>query len=129
MRSGAPCGRPFSFFCTSCVYKIWDVSCLSPSGRALLENLLNHRLDEIGWDGKIDTIGRRVGLGIFGTRECDADELPLQIDQGPTAIAGIEGGIGLDGVGNGDATGFGDAAITRIWMNPPVTMLVRRSVT
>ena len=37
--------------------------------------------------------------------------MPLQIDQGPTAIAGIDGGIGLDGVGNGDATRFGDAAV------------------
>src|ERR1700730_15208967 len=80
-------------------------------GRALLENLLDHRLDEIGWDRKIDTIGRGVGLGICGTREWDADKLPLQIDQGPTAIAGIEGGIGLDSVGNGDAGRFGDAAV------------------
>src|SRR2546421_13113076 len=82
---------------------------LGPLLRALLENLLDHSLDEIGWDRKIDAIGRGVGPAILGTREWDADELPLQINQGPAAIAGIEGGIGLDGIGNGDASRFGAA--------------------
>src|ERR1700681_4494050 len=84
---------------------------LGPLGRALLENLLDHGLDEIGWDGKIDAICCGVGLAICGTREGDADELPLQTDQSPAAIAGIDSSTCLDGVGNGDTTRFGDAAV------------------
>ncbi len=67
----------------------------------LLQNLLYHCFYDIGWDRKTDAIGGGIGLGIDGAQGRDADELPLQIDQGPAAIAGIQGGVGLDGIGEG----------------------------
>ena len=79
----------------------------------LLEDLLDHGLDEVGGDGKVDAIGSGVGLAIGSTREGNADNLALQIDQSPTAVAGIDGGVGLDGVGDGDAARFGDGAAQR----------------
>jgi hypothetical protein len=54
----------------------------------LLKDLLDHGLDQVGGNGKVDASGRGVGLAIFGTREGDADELTLQVDQSPAAITG-----------------------------------------
>ncbi len=61
---------------------------------------MQDRFNQIGWDRKTDAIGGGIGLGIDRGQCWDANKLPLQIDQGPAAIAGIDGGIGLDSVGD-----------------------------
>ena len=66
-----------------------------------LDKLLHDCCYAIRWDRKTHAIGRGVGLGIDSGQCGDADELPLQIDQGSTAIAGINGSIGLDGLRDG----------------------------
>ena len=66
----------------------------------LLENLLQDCFNKIGWDRKTDAIGGCIGLGIHRGHCWDANKLSLQIDQSATTIAGIYGGIGLDGVGD-----------------------------
>src|SRR5579859_289144 len=50
----------------------------SHRGTALLmENLLQGRLNEAGWDGEAESAGGCVGLGVDGGQGWDADELPL----------------------------------------------------
>jgi len=66
----------------------------------LLENLRQGSFYQIGWDGEADAVGGRVGLRVNGGQGWDADELPLQIDEGPAAITGIDGRIRLDGLGD-----------------------------
>src|SRR4051794_15900752 len=52
----------------------------------LLKDLLDHGLDQVGGNGKVDASGRGVGLAIFGTREGDADDFPLNFEKTPAAI-------------------------------------------
>ncbi len=65
----------------------------------LLENLVQDCFNEIGWDHEADAASGGIGLGIDRSQCWNTDELPLQIDQCPAAIARIDGGIGLDSVG------------------------------
>ena len=61
----------------------------------LLENLVQGCFNEIGRDSEADAASGGIGLGIDRGQCWNTAELPLQIDQGPTAIARIDGGTGL----------------------------------
>jgi len=66
----------------------------------LLEKLRQDGFNKVGWDRKTDAIGGGIGLSIHRGQRWNANQLPLYIDQGSATITRIEGGIGLDGVGD-----------------------------
>jgi hypothetical protein len=98
---------------TSLCYSFFVTCCAGPLLLALLHDLAHHRRHEVRWDRKTNAIGGGVRLSIDGPQCRDANEFSLQIDQSAAAVAGINGGIGLDGVGNCGSRRLCDAAVQR----------------
>ena len=88
------------------------------AGRALclaatasLNELRHDRLDAIGGDGEANAIGGRIKLGIDGGERGNTDHVALQVDQGSSTIARVNGCIGLNRILDGrSALPFGDTS-------------------
>src|SRR5579872_5141487 len=79
-----------------------DTQCSPPgvSDGTCLDELWRDELHPVGRDRESDAIGRGLKLWINGRGSRNPDYLTLQIDQSTTAIAWIDGCIGLNGIGD-----------------------------
>ena len=78
---------------------------------AILDDLRHDEGDAVGGDGKADTIGGCIKFRVDGGQGGNTDQVPLQVYQRAAAIAGIDGRVGLNGVGYCRAAlPLGDAA-------------------
>src|SRR5712692_6780071 len=71
-----------------------------------LDDLRRDKLDAIGGDGKADAVGRGIKLWIDGGQGWNAYQVALHVYQCAAAIAGVDGGIGLDSIGNNGSVLF-----------------------
>ena len=67
-------------------------------------------LGPVARDGEADAGRRAADLRIGGLERRDADDLAAEVDEGAAAVAGVDRGAGLDGVGQGVAGGLADLA-------------------
>src|SRR5690349_5208839 len=66
----------------------------------VLNQLRRNELDAVGGNGEANAVGRSFKLGIDGSRSRHTDQVAAQIDQRASAVARIDGRVGLDSIGN-----------------------------
>ncbi len=71
-----------------------------PNYLAVFDDLGNDLLDGIHRYGKTDA---RIGAGAGIYHGVHADQFAVGVEQGPAGIAGVDGGIGLDHIADGNA--------------------------
>ena len=69
---------------------------------AVLDDFVGHTLDEVGRDGEADADGAGGvgGGGGGGDRGVDADHLAGRVEGRAAGVAGVDGRVDLDGVGD-----------------------------
>src|SRR5258708_18175021 len=67
----------------------------------ILDDLRHDEFHLIDRNSKTNTASRSIELGINRSQCRNTNHISLQVSQSPTAIAWIDGCIGLNGIGNG----------------------------
>ena len=71
-----------------------------PRHLARLDQLPAHDHEHVDGDGEADAL---VAAGVAGDGRVDADDLAVEVDQRAAAVAGVDGGVGLQEVLEADA--------------------------
>src|SRR5438309_6392862 len=67
---------------------------------ASLNDLGRDKIDTVCWNREADTVSWSIKFRVNSRQRWDSYQVTLHVYQSPTTIAGIDGGVGLNGIGN-----------------------------